>query len=411
MAFRARGEADYGGPTGGARRRAIALIAVAASAAVAVALLSRSREAAVVGAPADGCNGDEALCGRPLDKVAFAATHNAMGAVDAPGWMFPQQERGLAGQLEDGVRALLIDIYSGVPVAGSVKTELRPDLMKPAERAVGKEGLDAAMRIRERLVGPPEGPPGLYLCHGFCEIGAQPLGPWLQVLHAFMVANPREVVIVVVEDYVPPAEIAAAFADAGLAQLAYRRAPGPPWPTLDEMGEAGERLVVFLESGTAGVDWLRPAFETIQETPYRFPRPADFTCAANRGGTDGSLFQINHWIETPPMPKPSNAAIVNARDVAAGRAPPLRRGAPPPPQHRRGRLLPDGRSLRRGSGAERPRGPQTGTAAVTPAPDCGYRPSSGFAFANRAANSARSASRLACWVTIASIVGSAARSA
>ena len=32
------------------------------------------------------------------------------------------------------------------------------------------------------------------------------------------------------------------------------------------------------------------------------------------------LFQINHWIETAPTPLPSNAEIVNARDVLLVRA-------------------------------------------------------------------------------------------
>ena len=32
------------------------------------------------------------------------------------------------------------------------------------------------------------------------------------------------------------------------------------------------------------------------------------------------LFQINHWIETLPAPKPSNAAIVNAHDFLLARA-------------------------------------------------------------------------------------------
>jgi hypothetical protein len=65
---------------------------------------------------------------------------------------------------------------------------------------------------------------------------------------------------------------------------------------------------------------MHPAFETIQETPYTFHTPAEFSCVANRGGTAGSLFQINHWIETTPMPKPSNAAVVNAYDSLLGRA-------------------------------------------------------------------------------------------
>jgi hypothetical protein len=38
------------------------------------------------------------------------------------------------------------------------------------------------------------------------------------------------------------------------------------------------------------------------------------------GGTAGSLFQINHWIETPPAPRPSNAVIVNGHDFLRARA-------------------------------------------------------------------------------------------
>jgi hypothetical protein len=34
----------------------------------------------------------------------------------------------------------------------------------------------------------------------------------------------------------------------------------------------------------------------------------------------GVLFQINHWIETTPTPKPSNAEIVNAREFLLARA-------------------------------------------------------------------------------------------
>ena len=86
------------------------------------------------------------------------------------------------------------------------------------------------------------------------------------------------------------------------------------------MVASGQRVVAFLESGKAGVDWLHPAFEAIQETPYRFLQPAQFSCAPNRGGTGGSLFQINHWIETAPTPRPSNAAVVNAYDFLLGRA-------------------------------------------------------------------------------------------
>ena len=40
-----------------------------------------------------------ALCDRPLDQVVFPGAHNAMSAADYPGWMFPNQELGMAAQL------------------------------------------------------------------------------------------------------------------------------------------------------------------------------------------------------------------------------------------------------------------------------------------------------------------------
>jgi hypothetical protein len=245
-----------------------------------------------------------------------------MSAADRPGWMFAAQERDLPAQLADGVRAFLIDVHAGVPVSGRIKTEIRGEagFMREMEQAVGKEGLQAANRIRERLVGPPEGPRALYLCHGFCELGAEPFAAWLRTLHLFLDANPREVVILVIEDYVSPEEEAAAFVESGLVELVYRGAPRPPWPTLDEMADSGQRVVTFIESGEPGVDWMYPAFASIQETPFRFHQPSQMSCRPNRGGTAGSLFQINHWIETPPTPRPSNAVIVNGHDFLLARA-------------------------------------------------------------------------------------------
>jgi hypothetical protein len=69
------------------------------------------------------------------------------------------------------------------------------------------------------------------------------------------------------------------------------------------------------------VPWLLPAFAVLQETPFTFPSAGDtLSCAPNRGGTAGTLFQLNHWIETTPAPRPSNAALVNAPAVLVERA-------------------------------------------------------------------------------------------
>jgi len=270
----------------------------------------------------DACNGAPELCGRRLDDVVFPGTHNAMSAADVPDWLFPQQERGIRAQLEDGIRALLFDVHYGIPVEGRVKTDLDSEggSREKFEKAVGKEGLDAALRIRDRLAGKPEGARGLYLCHGFCELGAVPLAKALSGVHEFLVQYPDEVLVLVIEDYVSPSDLAASFAESGLDGLVYRGAAGPAWPTLREMIDSRQRVVVLTESGSPGVDWMHPAFAVMQETPYSFKQPSDLSCAPNRGGTSGALFLMNNWIDTTPAPKPSNAAIVNAYDALLARA-------------------------------------------------------------------------------------------
>ena len=132
--------------------------------------------------------------------------------------------------------------------------------------------------------------------------------------------HPDEVVVLVVEDYVAADDLAAEFDKAGLADLVYRGTGRAPWPTLRTLIDTRQRVVVMTESGRAGVPWLLPAFEVMQETPYKFRNPSELSCAANRGGTHGTLFQINNWIDTTPAPKPSNAAIVNAHDALLARA-------------------------------------------------------------------------------------------
>jgi hypothetical protein len=303
------------------RALSVGLVAVAL---IAGAIWFLRRPEALPPTPAltDACNGDASLCGRRLDEVVFPAAHNSMSAAEFDGWMFPNQERGSVSLLGHGIRALLFDVHYGTPIEGRVKTDIQDEQASRAkfEKALGKEAVDAAMRIHARLTGPPTGPRAPYLCHGFCELGAVPLATMLGGVRDFLVGNPGEVLVFVVEDYVTPADVEAAFREAGLERFLYRGGVTPPFPTLREMIDSDQRLVVFGENDTKGVDWYHPAFETIQETPYTFHAPGEFSCRPNRGGTSGPLFQINHWIETTPTPKPSNAAIVNAHDFLLARA-------------------------------------------------------------------------------------------
>lgn len=274
------------------------------------------------------CNGYRELCDRPLNRVVFPTTHNSMSAADIPNWMFPNQERSIPEQLEDGIRGFLVDIHYGERVGDRVRTLIENEEVarKKYESALGTEGVEAALRIRDRIVGTAEGGRDVYMAHGFCELGESRFVDVLQEMKDFLVANPHEVVIIMIQDEgVTPADVAACFAESGLEDLVYRGPVKPPWPTLREMIERDERVLVLAEQHSEGVPWYHQAYEVFQETPYGFKTPADFSNKPNRGGRSGSLLLMNHWIETAPAPLPSNAEIVNAYDFLLNRARACRR--------------------------------------------------------------------------------------
>ncbi|MBS1884011.1 MAG: hypothetical protein JSS97_13775 [Actinobacteria bacterium] len=254
------------------------------------------------GAP--DCNGSVALCAKQLDHVVFPGTHNSFAAADEPGWYFASQRHGIGRQLDDGIRALLIDVHYGVTAPNGV---VRTDFA--AEGADANKVVAAvpprARRLAERLAGPlgagmPAGKPRPYLCHTLCELGAEPLGQELDVIADFLDSHPRTFLIVIVEDYVPPASIAAAFRAAGLAQVAARLPRRGAQPTLGALLGRGKRLAVFSEKAGGEPSWYMPAFDHIQDTPLGANRPDQLSCARFRGQPDSPLLLVNHWI--PPFP-------------------------------------------------------------------------------------------------------------
>jgi hypothetical protein len=271
------------------------------------------------------CNESAALCGRRLDEITFPGAHNAMGVSDNPRWMFPNQDAGMLQLLHLGVRAFMLDVWKGHPVADRIKTDFQSEEQRRKfEVAIGPEAFAAAMRIRDRLVG-EGGETGLYMCHGFCELGAASLDSALAQLTTFLAANPSDVVLLIIEDYVPPADIAAAFERQGLMSFVYTGPSRGPFPTLRELITANQRVFVMGEHETGGLAWYHPAFEVMQETPYTFHAPREFSCKSNRGDRTSPIFLMNHWIETTPAPRPSNAKLVNAEAVLLQRAKQCRR--------------------------------------------------------------------------------------
>ena len=267
--------------------------------------------------PVSRCNGQATLCAKRLDQVVFAGTHNSYAASREPGWYFANQHRPLGPQLEAGIRALTLDVHYGVPdpATGLVRTDLR------AEGAEANKVLAAApaaaIRAAEQLAGPlgvglPDAPPGLYLCHTLCELGAEPLDRELDGIASFLDSHPRDVLILIVEDYVPADRVAREFRRAGLAARAAVLDRERPLPTLGRLLGDGHPLLVFSEQRGGEPAWYMRAFSFIQDTPLGAQRPSQLSCDRARGDADSPLLLINHWIPPfPPSPR-LNAAIGSA---------------------------------------------------------------------------------------------------
>ncbi len=290
------------------------------------------------------CEGAAALCERHLDEVVFAGTHNSFAASAEPGWHFANQTYGIARQLDDGIRALLVDVHFGVydPATGRVRTDLRAegsDRNKVAAQ-VPARALRVADRVAGRVgVGTLHGAPEPYLCHTLCELGAEPLNRELEVIKSFLERHPDQVVIVIVEDYVPPATIERAFEQTGLTRYVATLDRRAPLPTLGELIARGQRLVVFAEEKGGSPAWYMPAVSFIQDTPLGATRPnqAELRALPRRSGQPAAADQpLDPPVPAEPHPKRGHRPCA----VPARSHPTLPEAAWLQGRHRRGRLLP-----------------------------------------------------------------------
>ncbi len=213
------------------------------------------------------CNGDESLCAKRFDEVAYPTTHNAFSTT-ADHFLAYNQTNRIPRQLEDGVRGLMLDIYE-------VKGEV-------------------------------------LLCHGGCSsvFGSIPLVDTLVEIREFLRCHPGEVVSIIFESYATPELTRDAFVASGAIDYVHAQAVDAPWPTLAEMIAADERLVVFTDAGGGAYDWYHDVWAYARETPYEAKTPDDLSCTGGRGPLDGGLLIFNNFL-TNPLASPDLAEMVN----------------------------------------------------------------------------------------------------
>jgi hypothetical protein len=270
------------------------------------------------------CNGSSGLCDVRLNEAVFAGTHNSFSAADSPGWFIANQKRTIQRQLDDGIRLFLIDPHWGIQDEnGKVRTDFRSEgrSRNRVAMAMPPEVLKSAERLAGRLgAGNIEGERDVWLCHTVCELGATRMVDSLEVIRKFLDGHRGEVVILFIEPYVQPAEIAKVFERAGLDRYVVTLARDEPLPTLGQLVHRNRRVVVFTEKDADGtVPWYLDGFSFVQDTPLGATKVKQLSCRRERGDADSPIAMINHWADLFPPRRSANKPF-QRRSVIVGRA-------------------------------------------------------------------------------------------
>ncbi len=198
------------------------------------------------------CNGYESLCFKKYDEVAYLTTHNAYSSIEA-GFYLPNQNFNITSQLNDGVRAFMLDVYSE----------------------------------NDQLV----------LYHGVSQLGSSLFSDVLNEFKTFIDDNPNEVITLILEDYSSIIELSDALFTSGIIQDLYEHDEVIGWPTLQEMIDLDNRIVLFSDNEVQNPpSWFHFLWEHAVETHFSNASIDEFSCDFNRGNSQNDLFILNHFI-------------------------------------------------------------------------------------------------------------------
>jgi len=219
------------------------------------------------------------------NEVSFACTHNAMSNSEDD-WSIPNQEFNISRQLNDGIRALMLDIHYDY---------------YDSDKVVLQHG--------DGLLG--------YLG------GHEPLITELEVIKDFLDANTNEIITIIFECYVDAIDVKDEFVNAGLISYLHEQAEGQPWPKLSEMISQNKRLVVLTDKNDAqaNMEWYHYVWDYAWETDYSAATKEELiACGPGRGNTHNALFIFNHFLTGSTGASRSLADEVNYNSFFINRA-------------------------------------------------------------------------------------------
>lgn len=221
------------------------------------------------------CNGFAELCNKRLDEVTTLMTHNAFNN-SQKNFVVPNQDFSITRQLTEGVRGLMLDVYST-----------------------------------------PNGP-ALY--HGYPQFGKEPLLSAMRDIKNFLIKNPSEVISIIFENYCTHAELLQVMDTLEIRDMIYLH--NGTWPTLKEMISSNKRLVMMVEFENETLPKeLLYAWQYTFDSRFEFKNFEEMDCSVNRGGARLKTFYLlNHWVSNNlGLPDKSRAKKANSWEILGER--------------------------------------------------------------------------------------------
>ncbi|CAN5248643.1 hypothetical protein BH09BAC1_BH09BAC1_06230 [soil metagenome] len=208
------------------------------------------------------CNGHPELCDKRYDQVVYPTTHNAFNAQRSKQrWTYPNQKYDLPRQLQDGVKAFMIDVHY-------------------------YNGLKKKLKAQKPVM----------VFHSYAVLGYRPLEEILDMFTAYLDNNPNEVLTFICQCSVTPEDFAKIVESHAIFKYVHSQPKGAPWPTLREMITSGKRFV-FLNDRTGNQPWYHYQDDYCFENPYSNKSIKGYNCDLKPiADTTKSLYVFNHFL-------------------------------------------------------------------------------------------------------------------
>ena len=108
----------------------------------------------------------------------------------------------------------------------------------------------------------------------------------------------RDIVTLLVENYVEADHLKTVLDDAGLSDMMYVHDMNTEWPTLIELINMEKRLVVFWEqSGDSDHPYFHDFLEFGWTTDYANDDTGSMDCDPHRGDSNQPVYHMNNWLK------------------------------------------------------------------------------------------------------------------